>query len=63
MSQINEFDSELSKANVESDIEMLRKFADRKHMTTQMQDSAIIKELLSLNIATNGFALPSKKVL
>ena len=52
---INEVDSELSKATTESDIELLRKFADRKHMTSQIQDSSAIKEILSLNIATYGF--------
>lgn len=53
---INEFDTELTKASEESDIELLRRFQDRKHMATQLQDSPALKELLSLSVATHGLA-------
>ena len=54
VADINQFDTELTKASEESDIELLRKFQDRRQMATQVQDSQAIKELLSLSVATHG---------
>ena len=36
VTMINQFDTELTKASEESDIELLRRSEDRKHMATQL---------------------------